>query len=331
MAVTRINEAFALMAQGEVARASEVLGDVLRSAPGYAPAYVLYAQASEALHQWPRALQLWQSAALLAPALGVAQDGILRATRVMAALQALEERTAPADTAAAAPVDAFVPDSASPERVLEVPQAGSAPAEPEAQKPSSAALEKDSEAEEQAAAPPVAVPLGRRAFNAPPPPPPAGPPARYPAATDIDLGQDSDPPPPAEEADNLDDPQEPSAAPTGAVFNAPPPPPALFESFVAPADTPPSPRNLDLDLDALIDQLNAGGRIRPRADVDDIPPPVLDDDIEDVVSETLARIYATQGQFDEAARIYELLAAQQPANAEAFMQEATRLRNRAGD
>ncbi len=82
------------------------------------------------------------------------------------------------------------------------------------------------------------------------------------------------------------------------------------------------------DLDRLIEELESA-RITPRPDFEAIPPPELDDDIEDVVSETLARIYAAQGQFDEAARIYELLAAQHPEHAQAFEAEARSLRSKA--
>lgn len=81
------------------------------------------------------------------------------------------------------------------------------------------------------------------------------------------------------------------------------------------------------DLDALIESLE-GARIRPRPDLDDIPPPDLNDDIEDVVSETLARIYAGQRKYEEAARVYEKLAAQQPERATEFTEKAALIRGR---
>ncbi len=84
------------------------------------------------------------------------------------------------------------------------------------------------------------------------------------------------------------------------------------------------------DLDRLISELEAA-RIVPRPDLDNIPTPELEDDIEDVVSETLARIYASQGQYDEAARVYELLAGQHPGAASDYMQKASRMRSRASD
>lgn len=84
------------------------------------------------------------------------------------------------------------------------------------------------------------------------------------------------------------------------------------------------------DLDRLITELESA-RIVPRPDMDTLPAPDLEDDIEDVVSETLARIYASQGQYDEAARVYELLAGQQPEKAGEFMKKASEMRARASD
>lgn len=81
------------------------------------------------------------------------------------------------------------------------------------------------------------------------------------------------------------------------------------------------------DLDRLIDELGAA-RIVPQPDVEDLPPLDLDDDIDDMVSETLARIYASQEQYAEAARIYEQLARQQPDQAERFLAEAAAMRER---
>ena len=84
------------------------------------------------------------------------------------------------------------------------------------------------------------------------------------------------------------------------------------------------------DLDRLINELESA-RIVPRPDFESLPTPDLDDDIEDVVSETLARIYASQGQYDEAARVYELLAGQHPEDAKDYLQKATEMRSRASD
>lgn len=82
------------------------------------------------------------------------------------------------------------------------------------------------------------------------------------------------------------------------------------------------------DLDRLIDDLEAA-RIQPQPDLDDIPEPDLDNQIEDVVSETLAQIYVGQEQFGEAARVYTKLAEQDPSRAEEFLKKAEEMRQRA--
>lgn len=85
----------------------------------------------------------------------------------------------------------------------------------------------------------------------------------------------------------------------------------------------------DLDLERLIVELESA-RIEPRPDLDDIPPPDLEDDVDDLVSETLALIYASQQQFEEAARVYEKLALQHPEKAMHYREQAAKMRNKAG-
>lgn len=84
----------------------------------------------------------------------------------------------------------------------------------------------------------------------------------------------------------------------------------------------------DEDLERLIAELESA-RIVPRPDLEDVPAPPLDDDIEDVVSVTLARIYASQGEYDEAARVYEQLAVQKPDEEQAFRAKAAEMRSKA--
>lgn len=84
------------------------------------------------------------------------------------------------------------------------------------------------------------------------------------------------------------------------------------------------------DLDRLIAELESA-RITPDPDVNAFPTPDLEDDVDDMVSETLARIYAAQRQFDEAARVYELLAAQHPDRAKEFFALASEMRSRAAE
>ena len=82
------------------------------------------------------------------------------------------------------------------------------------------------------------------------------------------------------------------------------------------------------DLDQLIQDLESA-RIQPRPDLDELPAPNLEDDVEDLVSETLARIYAAQSQYREAARIYVKLASQEPANARDHLENAADMRKKA--
>lgn len=99
----------------------------------------------------------------------------------------------------------------------------------------------------------------------------------------------------------------------------------------APPDVP-EERMEDLgdenDLDRLIDELESA-RIEPRPDVDEVPPPDLDDDIDDLVSETLARIHEAQDQYRQAAQIYVKLASQEPTRARDFLEKAAEMRERA--
>jgi len=81
------------------------------------------------------------------------------------------------------------------------------------------------------------------------------------------------------------------------------------------------------DLDHLIEELE-DARIVPDPDVDVLPDDELRDDIDDVVSETLAKIYENQNYFVEAAEVYEKLAVQKPDRRDEFMQRAEEMRNR---
>jgi tetratricopeptide (TPR) repeat protein len=86
----------------------------------------------------------------------------------------------------------------------------------------------------------------------------------------------------------------------------------------------------DEELDNLIQELESA-RIVPKPEHESIESPVLETDIEDMVSETLARIFEGQKQFDEAARVYDRLATLQPERAEDYNQKASDLRARAAN
>ena len=87
------------------------------------------------------------------------------------------------------------------------------------------------------------------------------------------------------------------------------------------------PSDMLSELDRLIGELSSA-RIVPAPDLEAIAPIEMDDEIDDVVSETLALIYATQRQFGEAARVYTRLAQQQPDRSDEFLRKAEDLRQR---
>ena len=86
------------------------------------------------------------------------------------------------------------------------------------------------------------------------------------------------------------------------------------------------------DLDSLIRELEDAPRIRPDPNfVGEDKDEGFDDGIaDDMVSETLARIYVAQGQFGEAASVYKKLAEQHPEQAKEFRQKAADVRTRVG-
>ncbi len=82
------------------------------------------------------------------------------------------------------------------------------------------------------------------------------------------------------------------------------------------------------DLDLLIAELE-GARIEPVPRPEDVPAPDLGSDGEDLLSETLARIYAAQGQYMDAARVYARLADQDPERAADFWHKAAEMNEQA--
>ncbi len=129
-------------------------------------------------------------------------------------------------------------------------------------------------------------------------------------------------------------------APSGvrSMGAAPPPAEAMAPPEIVPV--PPAEVPVDaprlpgvpstFDLDDLIESLNTAGRIVPHDDPNASPPPEgLDtDSADEVVSPTLARIFAAQGQYADAIRAYERLATVHPDRAADFLAEADALRTR---
>lgn len=82
------------------------------------------------------------------------------------------------------------------------------------------------------------------------------------------------------------------------------------------------------ELDDLIKELETA-RIVPDPKVEPVSAGRLEPDVDDVVSETLAKIYANQKFYEEAARVYEKLAVQHADREDEFKQKASEIRQKA--
>ncbi len=90
-------------------------------------------------------------------------------------------------------------------------------------------------------------------------------------------------------------------------------------------EAPPAPAD---DLDDLISRLEHAPRIRPDPAFSGPSVTVDESGVDEMVSETLAKIYAAQHRYVEAAVMYEKLAAREPAQADEMLRRAAELRGR---
>lgn len=267
------------MEDGAYAEVASTLRQVIAQMPAYAPAYVLLAQAYEALERWPEARETWQRAHFFAPNSPVVEAGLLRMIdRADAAFEEDAGETA-FEVSTSDVLDRLADELI--ETIRDEPSASGAPP-----------------VEETAPAHP---PETADADEAPRPPSAPAEPSSDAEEAPLEASPPEQPP---DERSPLDE----------LAHRLPPPDQPL----------PPDVQ----DLDRLIDELE-GARIDPQPDLEEVPPPDLDNDIEDMVSETLARIYISQKQYVEAARIYQRLAAQEPEQEEEYLQKAADMRMRA--
>ena len=106
-------------------------------------------------------------------------------------------------------------------------------------------------------------------------------------------------------------------------------PPAALEDGAPPAlEDAPAPASDADELDSLIARLDRAPRIRPDPSYSGPEVSLDTPEVDDLASETLAKIYAAQHQYVEAAVIYEKLAARKPDQAEALLDRAAELRRR---
>ena len=112
--------------------------------------------------------------------------------------------------------------------------------------------------------------------------------------------------------------------------DVPTPPPGAYgePDVVTPEPAPPAGPTVADELDALITQLEDAPRIRPDPAYAGPEVDVDAGDVDDMASETLAKIYAAQHQYVEAALVYERLAARTPAQADELLERAAELRQR---
>lgn len=287
------------MEEGAFDQAASTLRRAIAHVPAYTPAYVLLARAYEAQERWPEALAVWQRAHFFAPNSPTVEAGLLRM---------LDRHDAVFDEGAVEA--AFAVDSANLidemadeliETIREDETASSerpADLSSETEETNLSEQELDVEDETETGSEADATATSATAEASPETPPDD--------TTDNEPSDDA----------STDDARSPTRL-------------SPVEELAQRLPNPDQPLPSDVqDLDRLIDELE-GARIDPQPDLEEAPPPDLDNDIEDMVSETLARIYISQKQFEEAARVYVRLAEQEPEREDEYLQKAADMRLRA--
>lgn len=289
MAVPDLQDAINHLQQKDLDAAIQSLEHKIDDLPAHLTAHVLLARAYEAKREWDLALKCWENVRFLMPNSPVGREG---KQRVLRHLQGLDE---PASTADDAP----------------------------SERPSS---------EETASqdAPSDATPTDESSAEAP---------EAADASSEDEESEDDSPTTATEAVSELEQLRRQAEAEArqggaraGLAATADPETPSSSEESVDTtqdrADQLEEEGDDEDDLDRLIDELESA-RIEPRPDVDDIPPPDLENDVDDIVSETLARIHEAQDQYRKAAQIYVKLASQEPDEARAHLQKAAEMREKA--
>ena len=289
MPLPDIQDAIDLIEQGAPAEAIPLLEAVAERMPTYVAVHAMMARAYEAEQQHEEARAAWERAAFLMPNSPAICEGLARVRTALQATRPAPDERLRVDLDLLAELDA----------ALETPF------NPFARPPQSEATTVDLDEERPVSLAEASLALIERALSE----------AQMEAE---EATTQTEAPAVAEEEEETPTEDSKASAQTLAARRA------LDAEAAAQERTELSSEDEE-DLDRLIDELGAA-RIVPQPDVDDLPPPDLDDDIDDMVSETLARIYASQEQYAEAARIYEQLARQQPDQAERFLAEAAAMR-----
>ena len=327
-----------LLASGRPAEAVQRLGQMVAETPTYAAAHVLRATALEAAGRIDEAIVSWGRAAALVP-----RSPLVHRER---------ERLLATRLAEAPPLD-LPPAEPDPDHApLDAPAPPEAASEDGPRPP----------ADEAYGAPRTLDASDLVFVDAPLPPRRAAPPSvsdpvppASPAAQDVEASpRDAAPPddgPAVYDWAAVAPAQAPIVPPEGDLPPLPAPPPlpepggwGVLDEVDIPTPPPSAYAEPDViapeslrnrsaptvadELDALITQLEDAPRIRPDPAYEGPETPLDAGDVDDLASETLAKIYAAQHQYVEAALIYEKLAARQPDQADELLERAAALRQR---
>lgn len=361
--LTEIQVAAQFLAGGDAPEAVRRLQRLTQALPAYATAHVLLAKALEASDNWDAALEAWHQAHFLVPGSALVQrerSRLLDARANAIGFFPVEESISDAPDLAADSIQEDIqaeepqPDTehevdAEAEEIAEIVASNleaasnvqeSAEVEvetmaeeveaPVTQEPDLPPVEADSDVEE----PIIAAPIDD-AHDAPVAGSPEGEASWWKKPEEDEPKDESyvanvgwtviD-----EAVEGVDRNQlvEPAVAPPEA-YNPPPVSEEHDTDDVVEANvlSEDSSRQLSDELDSLINELEDAPRIRPdpkfsAPDEEDYSEELA----EEMVSETLARIYAAQGEFEEAARVYERLATQHPEDADEMLAQAADMR-----
>lgn len=292
MSLPDLQEPLALLEQKDFDKAIDVLEQKVTALPAHLAAHVLLAYAHEGRQQWAEALEAWEEVHFLLPNSPIASAGKQRALRRMDGIEGGTEAPRPADGHPGRPADTASRRTAEDETGVDDGAEDEADADEidESHKTEDTAPEASSSTTDDGL-----DQLRRQAERE------ARQGGARPGLSDEPPSVDPSPPP-----------DEPSSTPEEQVEQ--------FEEEES-AD----------DLNQLIDRLESA-RIDPDLDAEtEAPPedPTPDDDTEEVVSETLARIHESQNDYEKAAHIYAKLADQEPHRADEFRQKAQEMRRKA--
>jgi len=338
MAVPDLQAAITHLQQKNVDAAITELERKIDELPAHLTAHVLLARAYEAQRRWDEALQCWENVRFLMPNSPVARDGKARIRRRLSEGGAADASATDHSSSArngTAPPEPNAEDETDDKTGTEAAPADAAASDPDASDaeapddtPSGDDVTNDDAPDED---PADQTPTDEADSEAPPSSPPKEHENAAPPSSGDSGAAETDPAGPTtaaeavSELEQLRQQAEEEARRGGARGN-------MSEPSLSTDDDTPEGRvgqlEDDEDLDRLIDELESA-RIEPSPDMEEVPEPDLEDDVDDIVSETLARIHEAQDQYRKAAQIYVKLASQEPDQARAYLKKASEMRERA--